>query len=157
MGLELSGDPRSGDFAVFTEEFRRAKELGFKISLHCGETEEQQDECQSMIDFRPDRLGHCCYLTDDQIKEVTELNIPVELCPTSNVAAAKCGTVSFLPHLKKFQALKHNLVIGCDDTLLFNTNIGAEFFEYAKAVEVYDVEELKELLIKNIDAIFLDD
>ena len=157
MGIELSGDPRSGDFSVFVEEFRRAQDLGFKVALHCGETEEQRDECQSMIDFGPDRLGHCCYLSDDQIKQVADLNIPVELCPTSNVAATKCGLVAALPHLKKFYELKHNIIIGCDDTLLFNTNLATEFFEFAQAVKVFDKEELKELLLKNVDAIFLDD
>lgn len=40
-----------------------------------------------MIDFKPDRLGHCCFLTKDQIKQVVDLEIPVEICPTSNVAA----------------------------------------------------------------------
>lgn len=46
VGLELSGDPRSGDFSNFVSEFNRAREMGFKISLHCGETKEQIEECQ---------------------------------------------------------------------------------------------------------------
>ena len=107
-----------------------------------------------MIDFKPDRLGHCCYLSNDQIKQVVDLNIPVELCPTSNVAATQCGLVSFLKHLQEFSRLNHNLVICCDDTLLFNTNISAELFEYAKAIKEYDPEKIKDLLIRNVDAIF---
>ena len=46
VGLELSGDPRSGAFSNFVTEFNRARDLGFKISLHCGETKEQIEECQ---------------------------------------------------------------------------------------------------------------
>jgi hypothetical protein len=40
-GLELSGDPRCGDFSDYKELFDSArKEHGLKISLHCAETEE---------------------------------------------------------------------------------------------------------------------
>ena len=41
VGVELSGDPRSGEFATFEEELRTwREETGMKISLHCAETEE---------------------------------------------------------------------------------------------------------------------
>ena len=64
VGLELSGDPRVGSFSTFRPEFERAQSLGFKVSLHCAETKEQTDS-QEMIDFKPDRLGHCCYLSKE--------------------------------------------------------------------------------------------
>ena len=56
------------------------------MSLHCAETEQQALESNEMISFKPDRLGHCCYLTDEQFALVHELEIPVEVCPTSNLA-----------------------------------------------------------------------
>ena len=63
VGIELSGDPRQGEFATFEEELKAFKtETGLKISLHCAETEQQVAEAQSMIDFKPDRLGHCTFL-----------------------------------------------------------------------------------------------
>ena len=37
VGVELSGDPRSGKFSDFTDLFRRAKESGLRVSLHCAE------------------------------------------------------------------------------------------------------------------------
>ena len=49
------------------------------------------------------------------------------------------------------------MIVCCDDTLLFNTNISMEVFEYAKAVEMFDKEELKALAMRNVDAIFFDD
>ena len=63
VGLELSGDPRCGDFADFKELFESARsEHALKITLHCAETEELMREAQAMIDFKPDRLGHCLFL-----------------------------------------------------------------------------------------------
>ena len=49
------------------------------------------------------------------------------------------------------------MIVCADDTFLFNTNISMEFFEYAKAVGKFGKEELKAHLMRNVDAIFLDD
>ena len=143
VGLDISGDPRSGDFSKFLDELNRAKELGFKITLHCAETDQQSAEAQQMIDFRPDRLGHCTFLSKNQMQQVADLGIPVEICPTSGTILAQCGLVNFLPPLLEFAKLQHNVIIGCDDTLVFNTTHSMELFEYAKAVKAFGTEALK--------------
>mmetsp|Transcript_2060 Transcript_2060/g.3645 ORF Transcript_2060/g.3645 Transcript_2060/m.3645 type:complete len:175 (-) Transcript_2060:278-802(-) len=156
VGVELSGNPNSGAFEPFIGELERARAGGVKVSLHCAETVKQKDESQQMIDFAPDRLGHCCYLTKQQIKEVCDKNIPVEICPTSNVVATQCAMISMLPHLYEFKSHNHNLIVCCDDTLIFNTNQSMELFEFAKAAQIGSSEELKKLLSGNVDAIFYD-
>jgi adenosine deaminase len=63
IGIELSGDSRVSSFADFRPIFDRARnELGLKVTLHCACCEEQVHESEMMIDFKPDRLGHCCFL-----------------------------------------------------------------------------------------------
>ena len=93
------------------------------------------------------------------------MEIPLELCLSSNVATTQCGTPALLKHLHEFQRLGHNMVVCCDDTsklamgnrlVLFGTNIANEMFEYAKAVSV-SATHLKALLLKNVAAIFADD
>jgi hypothetical protein len=46
-----------------------------------------------------------------------------------------------LPHLKMFLKMKlpANLVICCDDTMLFNTNLSMEMFEFIKAAKYFKV------------------
>ena len=72
VGVELSGDPRGEcKFQDFVPALERArKDMNLKVSLHCAEHEEQIPEAQAMIDFRPDRLGHCCFLTAKQLEQV---------------------------------------------------------------------------------------
>ena len=62
-----------------------------------------------------------------------------------------------LKHIKLFHQHKGNSIICCDDTLLFNTNISMEMFEYCKAVDLVEREDIKQLLVRNVDAIFYDD
>lgn len=40
VGVELSGDPRSGSFTDFEPIFEKFRAKGIKISLHCAETED---------------------------------------------------------------------------------------------------------------------
>ena len=73
------------------------------------------------------------------------------------MATTQCGLPAFLPHLKEFYNLGHNLVICCDDTLLFSTNLSMEWFEFCKAVELTDTGKIKALIGRNLDAIFMPD
>ena len=59
--------------------------------------------------------------------------------------------------MKEFQSLNHNVIVCCDDTLLFNTTLSLEFFEYAKTLKIFNKTDLKNHLVKNLDAIFLQD
>lgn len=64
--LSFLGDPRGGDWTKFKDVLEKVRsQFGKKISLHCAEVEEQKHESQGMIDFNPDRLGHCIYLTKE--------------------------------------------------------------------------------------------
>ena len=108
-----------------------------------------------MVDFKPDRLGHCCFLDGKQLEEVATLGIPVEVCPSSNLAVVTeaCGTVAGLKHIRKLRESGHNHIVCADDTMLFSTNISTELFEYCNAFGVQG-DELKALLKRNVDAIF---
>lgn len=123
--------------------------------MHCAEVPEQCSETDQMIAFKPDRLGHCCHMNPLQIERVHELNIPVEVCPTSNLSCVPeaRNIVKFLPHLQQLHALGHNIIICTDDTMLFSTNLSTEMFEYIKAFEVPPAQ-MKALLLRNCEAIF---
>ena len=83
------------------------------------------------------------------------MNIPIEVCPSSNlsVVPAAHGMVKAMPHLAELMRLNHNIVICCDDTMLFSTNHSSEVFEFANSFGL-DTAFLKSLLMRNVDAIF---
>jgi len=82
-GVELGGVVTAGDWTRnFEPVFAKARAAGIRIALHCGEDLTKQSEWRAMIEFKPDRLGHCVYLDEDNLKRVQELKIPVEACLT---------------------------------------------------------------------------
>lgn len=88
---------------------------------------------------------------------MNDLAIPVEVCPTSNLAVVKRAErlVNQMPHLRELVELNHNIIICCDDTMLFSTNLSSEMFEFANGFQVTS-NEVKSLLLRNVDAIFDD-
>lgn len=57
-----------------------------KLSAHCGEVS-NDDEFMTVLDFRPERLGHAVVLGEEVRDALLSLTprIPIEVCPTSNL------------------------------------------------------------------------
>ncbi|PWN49207.1 Metallo-dependent hydrolase [Violaceomyces palustris] len=85
VGLDLSGDPTKGGWEDWEEQLFRARSQGLKITLHASEVPDSDAEMAKMLEFDPDRYGHCCYLSDDHFKKIRKGGKPLELCLTSNV------------------------------------------------------------------------
>ena len=62
-----------------------------------------------------------------------------------------------LKHVHPMLKAGVNLVICCDDTFVYNTNISLELFEFCKSFGVQEPADIKAMLVRNLDAIFLDD
>lgn len=110
-----------------------------------------------MIDFKPDRLGLCSYLSDEQLEQVHAAGIPIEVCPTSNLAtvAEAARTIVGLRHLRKLVELGAKFTICCDDTMLFSTQISMELFEFATSFKQTG-HQLKNRLLDGVNATFAD-
>ena len=66
MGVDLCGDPTVNSFSILKPIFERAREIGMKITLHCGEIEGDK-EVKDMIEFGPDRIGHATWLSEEMV------------------------------------------------------------------------------------------
>ncbi|MCO5592069.1 hypothetical protein L7F22_046063 [Adiantum nelumboides] len=84
IGIDLSGNPRVGDWNTFVPALKLAREQGLPITLHCGEVP-NQSEVQNMLSFQPERIGHACCLEESEWTSLLHSSIPVEVCLTSNV------------------------------------------------------------------------
>ncbi|SPO20268.1 related to adenosine deaminase [Ustilago trichophora] len=85
LGIDLSGDPTKGNFLDLLPALHHARSLGLKITLHAGEVQDRDDEMTSMLNFHPDRMGHCCFVSPSNLERLQASGIPIELCLTSNL------------------------------------------------------------------------
>lgn len=89
VGIDLCGDPAKGDVRIFTDPFARAKAAGLKMTLHFAEaTVSATDiELETLLSWKPDRLGHVIHVKEEYCKIIEQENIGVELCLSCNVHA----------------------------------------------------------------------
>ncbi|KAH7427991.1 hypothetical protein KP509_10G070500 [Ceratopteris richardii] len=125
VGIDLSGNPRVGDWKTFLPALKLAREKGLPITLHCGEVP-NQSEIQNMLSFQPERIGHACCLEESEWAQLLQSSIPVEVCLTSNV---RTETVPFLPdhHFASLYNSRHPLIVCTDDPGIFGTDISQEY------------------------------
>ncbi|KAI5121222.1 hypothetical protein M0805_007231 [Coniferiporia weirii] len=127
VGVDLCGDPLSGDMRDFSECFRRAKAAGLGVTLHIAETESNMpEETMQLLALMPNRLGHATFLNEEAKQFVFDHKIAIEICLTSNLL---CKTVEDIQdhHVNYHFSLNHPVTICTDDTLPFRNSLLGEY------------------------------
>jgi adenosine deaminase len=151
VGIDFCGNPAKGSFKPFMSLFEEIRSAGYKITLHIAEVE-AMDDIDDMINFKPDRLAHGCYLKE-RVKLVIDSHIPMEICPSSNYATLGLTSYSKIPNISVYLKEKHCFAICTDNTILFQTNISQELYEVMHAFNL-SIEDMKEIQLRAVDCIF---
>jgi adenosine deaminase len=154
VGLDLSGDPNIKSFERFRPIFDLSKQINLSTTIHIGELPDQDclNENNLIIDFKPTRLGHFNYRTNEQEKCVLKEKIPLELCPTSNILTMNLFNLTE-HHFNLFYTNKHPLTICTDDSGLMNCCLSSELFDIAKSFHLTK-KELYEFIFQTSNLIF---
>lgn len=93
-------------------------------------------------------------MTPDQLDKAVSLEIPVEVCPTSNTNTFKINSdYKQLRHFQHLWSKQGKIAICADDTGLFGINHSTEFFEIGRAFNLSPTD-LAELELSAAEAIF---
>lgn len=132
VGIDLSGDSTVGDVRNVLPELLRAKENGFPITLHMGESAKETAELQmiELYALQPQRIGHGVHLCSEAINWIKRHKILVELCLTSAVKTQMISKASEHPALQLLIE-GHPVSICTDDPLIFNTTLSQEYAQVA--------------------------
>ncbi|XP_020270022.1 LOW QUALITY PROTEIN: adenosine deaminase-like protein [Asparagus officinalis] len=154
VGIDLSGNPIVGEWKTFLPALMYAKDKGLPITLHCGEVP-NPEEIQAMLDICPERLGHACFLQDEEWQRVKSSRIPVEICLTSNLQTERLTSIDY-HHFDDLYKAKHPVVICTDDRGLFSTTLSNEYYLAASTFGLAKGQMI-ELARSAIDFVFADD
>jgi aminodeoxyfutalosine deaminase len=142
---------------VFRDVFRAAIAAGLHSVPHAGEMTGPDTIWEAIRGLSAERIGHGvnCLADPGLVAWLREHQIPLEVCPTSNV---RTGQVPDLAAHPLPQLIKEGLFVtlNSDDPPMFGTTLSAE---YRAAAEVFglDREELATLAANAVRASFLPD
>ncbi|MET8982877.1 adenosine deaminase [Streptomyces sp. NPDC004539] len=141
----------------FKPYFDRAIAAGLRSAPHAGETTGPETVWDALTYLRAERIGHGTSSAQDEklLAHLAAERIPLEVCPTSNIATRAVATLDEHP-IKEFVRAGVLVTINSDDPPMFGTDLNNE---YAVAARLLGLDERGvAALAKNaVDAAFLDD
>lgn len=103
VALDLAGGEEKGFVHKFVDAFKLAREYGYKVTIHAGETGFAENVSDAINLLKAERIGHGVAILNDTdvYKLVKDNNIVLEMCPKSNVQTKAVQEYSEHP-IKKF-------------------------------------------------------
>ena len=128
VGIDLAGPECFETIAPFESVYHRAKSLGLRRTAHSGEFCGPDHIRQTLERLQVERIGHGLTASRDEslMRLLIEKDIPLEICPTSNVKLGAVASWESHPVRKLFD---HGvpIVIGTDDPAFFGNTLDDEY------------------------------
>lgn len=141
----------------FKPYFDRAIAAGLRSVPHAGETTGPETVWDALNELRAERIGHGTSSARDPelLAHLAAHRIPLEVCPTSNIATRAVRTLDEHP-IREFARAGVLVTVNSDDPPMFGTDLNNE---YAVAARLLDLDErgLAGLAKNAVEASFLDD
>ncbi|MCF0115867.1 MAG: adenosine deaminase family protein [Erysipelotrichaceae bacterium] len=126
VGIDLAGAEGWNPMLSYKELFDRARELGYKVTIHAGESGPASNVSEA-LSMHPDRLGHGTHAILDEgvYQELKDSGVFVECCPRSNVVSTCISKIEDHPFVRFYEdGIPCNT--NSDDTLVINTSMEDE-------------------------------
>ena len=140
---------------LFERAFAVAREAGLPSVPHAGETEGPESIRGALRTLDAVRIGHGvrCLEDVDLVAELRERQIPLEVCPTSNVCLGVASSFSEHPLPRLLDAGLY-VTLNSDDPPMFGTTLTDEYLKAAAAFG-FGAGEVRDLVVRAAEATLL--
>ena len=156
IGIGLGGAEVKGPAKEYEPVYAQAIKDGLKVVAHAGEDVGPQSIWDSLNYLHIQRIGHgISAIQDEKLMEVLkEKQIPLEVCPTSNVFTKKyVNSISSHP-IKEFYKRGLFVTVNTDDPIFFKTTLTEEYWKLYSECD-FSMEDIKILILKGFEALFI--
>ena len=139
VGFGLGGPEIGVGRAQFEPHFRAARAAGLRSVPHAGETTGPATVWESLRLLGAERIGHGTSSAQDPelLAHLADAGIPLEVCPSSNIATRAVPTLEEHP-IRAFRDAGVTITVNSDDPPMFGTSLNRE---YEIAADLLDLDE----------------
>lgn len=157
VAIDLCASEEEGFCGKFIEPIALAREYGYRVTIHAGETGIGRNVLEAVEWLGAERIGHGVYITDcrEAYQIVKEKQIVLEICPTSNVQTKAVNQFRDHP-LYDFHRDGIKITINTDNRTVSDTTMTKEcelvWGEFAMSEGDY-----REIYMNSVEAAFASD
>jgi adenosine deaminase len=153
--LGLAGKEVGRDAAALAPISTYVRDAGLPRTLHAGEMVGPESIWDALTTLHADRIGHGVRVIEDPklLELLYAMQVPLEICPTSNVRLGLYPEIAAHPIATLWRAGLF-LTVNTDDPPMFNTTLTDEYRALA-AVHGFTADDLKDLSLNAVRAAFL--
>jgi aminodeoxyfutalosine deaminase len=155
VGLGLGGTERDHPPEWFADAYALAREAGLHSVPHAGEVAGPASVWKALGTLGAERIGHGVRSIEDPdlVAYLREHQIPLEVCPTSNVRLGVYASYAEHP-LRKMWDMGLYVTVNSDDPPMFNTDLVGEYQVLVDQMR-FSAGELERLSLNALQASFL--
>ena len=157
VGIGIGGSEHAHPPEPFAPVYARARKLGYRTTAHAGEAAGPASIRGALDALQVERIGHGVRAEEDPalLDELAARQVPLELCPLSNVATGVTARIEDHPFRRYFdRGLK--VTLSTDDPGMFGNELNRE---YALLADVFGFtpDEIRQVVRNGVDACWLSD
>lgn len=154
VALDLAAEERKGFAHKFVDAFKLAREYGYKVTIHAGETGFAENVSDAINLLKAERIGHgVAILKDKEVYNLVKDNdIVLEMCPKSNVQTKAVKEYSKHP-IKKFLDDGLCVNLSTDNRTVSNVTLTEEC-NNINSIHSLTESDVKKLYINSIKGAF---
>jgi len=159
IGVDLADNEVGFDPGPFAPCFDLAVKNGIKVTVHAGEAKENNSEkniVEAVEKLHASRIGHGiqCHRNPEVLKFVVDNQLPLEVCPTSNILTGAVDSIEEHP-LRKLLDAGVYVTLSSDDPGIFNQDT-LEDYQLLLDKGILTIEELRACSDRAARASFID-
>jgi adenosine deaminase len=157
IGLTIGGSEQDYPPEPFALVYEKARRMGFHTSAHAGEAAGPPSIWGAIQQLKVERIGHGTRAIEDPelVKYLVDHQIPLEVCPISNIKTRVVDHLKNHPVRKYFEA-GLLISISTDDPRLFGNSLASEYNALVQELG-FTRGEIKQLILAGVRSAWLPD
>lgn len=156
VAIDLCASEEEGFCEKFVHPITLAKEYGYRVTIHAGETGIGKNVLEAVEMLGAERIGHGVFIKDfvDAYNIVREKQVVLEMCPTSNVQTKAVNNYGEHP-IYNFHRDGIKVTVNTDNRTVSDTNMENECSIVFKEFNM-SLEDYKQIYDTSVEACFAD-
>lgn len=156
VAIDLCASEEEGFCGKFVEPIALAREYGYRVTIHAGETGVGKNVLEAVELLGAERIGHGVFIKDcgEAYNIVKEKQVVLEMCPTSNVQTKAVNQFSDHP-IYQFHKDGVKVTVNTDNRTVSDTTMANECDIVFKQFNISE-NDYKQIYLTSVEASFAD-